>query len=66
MGDREQGPTRPPRAEVYPPWVHSEAERPRWDLCAAIAEQLFADGNDTLGSDLWLATRSLYQSDLPT
>jgi hypothetical protein len=56
----------PPRAAVYPPYVASEEERRRWDLCAALAEQLFADPEDGSARDVWLATRSLYRSDIPT
>jgi hypothetical protein len=64
--EREQGPPRPPPAEVYPPWVTSAEERHRWDLCLAVARQLFLDPQAGSASDVWLATRSLYQSDLPT
>jgi hypothetical protein len=46
--------------------VISEEERRRWDLCAAVAELLFSDPEGGSAGDVWLATRSLYRSDIPT
>jgi hypothetical protein len=57
----------PPRAEVYPPYVVDDDDRRRWDLCLAIATELFTDPKAGFGSaDIWFATRSMYHSNVPT
>jgi hypothetical protein len=47
----------------HPPYVESAEERRRWDLCEAIAEALFGDLDR---ASVWMATRAIYRSDLPT
>jgi hypothetical protein len=49
----------------YPPYVSTESDRRRWDLCAAIATDLFG-GVTGSSADVWAATRALYRSDIPT
>lgn len=51
--------------EEYPPFVRSENERKRWDMCAAIARQTW-EGDDDAPAQIWQMTRSLYQSEIPT
>jgi hypothetical protein len=46
--------------------VRGAAERRRWDLARAIAEALFEDEAGTDPGAVWLATRSIFQSDLET
>jgi hypothetical protein len=49
----------------YPTYVKTEAERHRWDM----ASQMAARVAEEIGGDattVWLATRSLYRSDIPT
>jgi hypothetical protein len=50
---------------VYPLDVRTKAERHRWDLALRAARHVFED----VGVDeaiVWSATRSLYNSDIPT
>ena len=49
----------------YPPDVNSPAERHRWDMArqAALRVAESIEGDDTT---ILLATRSLYESDIPT
>jgi hypothetical protein len=49
----------------YPPYVRTEAERHRWDMAGRWAVWV----SEEIGGDattVWLATRSLYRSDIPT
>ena len=49
----------------YPPYVKTEAERHRWDMAGRMAERVAEEiGGDA--TTVWLATRSLYRSDIPT
>jgi hypothetical protein len=49
----------------YPPYVTTEADRRRWDLSEQAARRVAANiGGDE--ATIWLATRSLYRSDIPT
>jgi len=50
-------------AASYPPFVNSANEQQRWDLAARIAEELFGDLDPAA---TWMATRSLYSSEIPT
>jgi hypothetical protein len=55
--------TEVPKAESYPPYITTDAERARWDVSAAIADQLFGD----LGPEhAWMATRAIYRDGAPT
>jgi hypothetical protein len=47
----------------YPPYIESAEERRRWDLCEGIGEALFGDLDP---ASVWLATRAIYRSDVPT
>jgi len=48
-----------------PSYVVTEAERHRWDLAEQTARHVAEDtGGDE--ATVWLATRSLYKSDIPT
>ena len=51
--------------DEYPPYVTTPAERHRWDMARQAALRVAEDieGDDTT---VWLATRSLYNSDIPT
>ena len=60
-----QPPLLPP-AEVYPPYVRDAEDRRRWDLCSAIAELLMQDPTGSPAHEIWMTTRSLYQSPIPT
>lgn len=51
--------------EQYPPYIVTPEQKRRWNLCAAIAERDFG-GEDGDPATAWMATRSLYQSDMPT
>ncbi len=53
----------PPEPEHYPPWVQTPEERERWRLAEAIARQIFAGDGEAA---IWMATRAVYQGDLPT
>jgi hypothetical protein len=65
MPDREDCHERSPsEPEIYPPYVRSATEKRRWNLAAAIAKGLFADLGDP--ASLWMATRVIYRSDIPT
>ena len=49
----------------YPPYVRTGAERHRWDPASRWAVWV----SEEIGGDattVWLATRSLYRSDIPT
>ena len=49
----------------YPPYVKTEAERHRWDIASRMAARVAEEiGGDA--TTVWLATRSLYRSDIPT
>ena len=49
----------------YPPYVRTEAERHRWDMASRMAAWVAGEiGGDA--ATVWLATRSLYRSDIPT
>jgi hypothetical protein len=49
----------------YPSYVKTEAERHRWDMASRMAERVAEEiGGDA--TTVWLATRSLYGSDIPT
>jgi hypothetical protein len=51
----------------YPPYVTTEAQRERFDLSKAIAQrqvELYDDDPNPLY--VWLTTRWLYHSDIPT
>lgn len=49
----------------YPDYVQTAEEKRRWDLCREAAEGVrkMVGGN---AETVWLATRSLYKSDIPT
>lgn len=51
--------------EEYPPYVTSDEERQRWDVCREIAGATM-DGVADEKTQVWQMTRSLYQSDTPT
>jgi hypothetical protein len=52
---------------VYPPYVETDEQRRRWDLCADAAEGLFADLDESQRVEqVWSATRAFYTSDIPT
>lgn len=50
----------------YPPYVNTEEERRRWDLSKATARDLAANSDIDDPAFVWLATRSIYNSDIPT
>ncbi len=54
----------PPEAEHYPPYLASAEQRRRWDLCVAIAQELF-EGSEGAAAVLWQTTRVLYHGQLP-
>lgn len=54
----------PPEAERYPPYVVTAEEKRRWDLCVAIAQELF-EGSEGAAAVLWQTTRVLYHGQLP-
>jgi hypothetical protein len=45
----------------YPPYVRTDEQRRRWELAAGIARLLF-----DVEADVWVATRTIYRSPLPT
>ena len=49
----------------YPPYVVTPEQQRRWDAAGAAARKVAEEigGNETT---VWLATRSLYKSDIPT
>lgn len=49
----------------YPPYVVTPEQKRRWDAASAAARNVAAGigGNERT---VWLATRSLYKSDIPT
>ena len=51
--------------EGYPPYVVTDEQKRRWNAAKAMARQLAEEigGDETT---VWLATRSLYKSDIPT
>ena len=51
--------------DQYPPYVTTPVERHRWDIARQAALRVVEEieGDDTT---VWLATRSLYWSDIPT
>lgn len=54
-----------PRDNPYPPYVLTPEQRRRWDAAEAAARRVAEEigGNE---ETVWLATRSLYKSDIPT
>ena len=50
--------------QAYPPWIESANDRRRWDLAAAIARELFPGPGSE--ADVWMATRTIFQSRSPT
>jgi hypothetical protein len=58
----------PPRNEqsqtARPPYVRSDVEIERWELCVAIAAHVMDAAPDS--EDVWFAARAIYSSDLPT
>jgi hypothetical protein len=55
----------PPEAERYPPYVAGAEQRRRWDLCVAIAQELY-EGSEGAAAVIWQTTRVLYHGSLPT
>lgn len=54
-------------AALYPPFVTNQEQRRRWDLCAKMAENMYADLEESLRrTHVWSTTRALYSSDIPT
>ena len=51
--------------DQYPPYVNTPAERHRWDMSRQAALRVVEEieGDDTT---VWLATRALFNSDIPT
>ena len=54
----EETPERP-----LPPFVNTDAEHERWEMCEKAAETMDPEGST---EDHWYLARSLYHSDLPT
>ena len=54
-----------PRDNDYPPYVVTPEQKRRWDAALAAARNIAPaiGGNE---QTVWLATRSLYKSDIPT
>jgi hypothetical protein len=48
---------------MYPPFTRTEEERRRWRLAAGIARAIFDDAGE---ANIWMATRSIYKSQLDT
>lgn len=60
MADDEQ-------AEKYPPYVVTDDERRRWDVCLELAESVFGDLPEAeRATQVWAATRAYYTSPVPT
>lgn len=55
-----------PRSEFYPPYVTTESDKERWDICAELARVGFEGLDDADEGAVWLATRRFYHSDAPT
>lgn len=47
----------------YPPYVVTSEDQRRWDLAQGIARSIFEEDGPAA---IWLATRSIYKSGLPT
>ena len=52
------------RIPPYPPYIRTESGRRRWDLAEALAVLIFEDPPGS--GSTWLATRVIYDMDLPT
>ena len=52
-----------PDDEMYPPYVQSAQERRRWRLAEGIASEIFGDAGE---AHVWMATRSIYRSEIET
>ena len=50
----------------YPPYVRTAEERRRWDLAAAVAEEVFGNPDGGGPGSVWQATRAIYSSPIPT
>lgn len=51
----------------YPPYVVTDEERRRWDVCLEVAEEFFKDVDPgERAAQVWSATRVLYKSDAQT
>lgn len=56
-----------PILDEYPPYVVSDEDKRRWDLCVEAAEGLYADLPESeRRAQVWSATRAFYTSDIPT
>ncbi len=62
-GERAPAPSTPARAEHYPPYITAAPAERRWDLALAIAREQFGDLDEAA---VWMATRSIYRSEIPT
>ena len=49
----------------YPPFVVTEQQKDRWDK-AQVAAEAVVEQTGGNAETVWLATRSLYNSDIPT
>ncbi len=54
----------------YPPYVQTTEQRRRWDYCRANSILYCGENGqpaeNTESEDVWMMTRSLYRSDIPT
>jgi len=57
-----------PTGTPRPPYVTTEAERQRWDLCVLIAREIvdLHEGPGENAAMRWQMVRSIYQSDMET
>jgi hypothetical protein len=63
MEDQTDAPPMPDESS-YPPFVTTEDDRKRWRLAEQVAREVF--GTETPAEVIWLATRALYRSTIPT
>lgn len=54
----------PPEQEHRPPFVQTDEDRLRWDLCVAVAADQLQEPPESAA--VWLASRALYYSSIPT
>ena len=58
-----------PAGTPYPPYVRTDEERRRWDVCvegAVAYSELCEPGGVADSQFVWYFTRSIYKSDIPT
>ena len=48
---------------MYPPYVRTPEERRRWRLADAVARLIYEGTGEAM---IWIATRAIYRSGIPT